>query len=138
MIGSGKTLYHLTYIDDLIDGFLLASRHERALGGVFNIAGPRYTTLRELVDTLAGVLGRPRPRLHIPLTPVLWASTLCEWACRPLGISPILYPRRVEFFKLSRAFSTRRARELLGYHPKVDLEEGLRRTAAGYREMGLL
>jgi nucleoside-diphosphate-sugar epimerase len=138
MIGSGETLYHLTFIDDLIDGFMLVSSHERALGKVFTIAGPGYTTLNELVATLAEVLECPVPRWRIPLAPVLWASVVCEKLCLPLGISPPLYPRRVEFFKLSRAFSTKRAQELLGYAPKVGLREGLGRTAEWYRQQGLL
>jgi nucleoside-diphosphate-sugar epimerase len=44
----------------------------------------------------------------------------------------------VEFFELDRAFSTEKAQRLLGYQPKVSLREGLARTAAWYREQGLI
>lgn len=138
MIGSGKTLYHMTYIDDLVEGIVLAGTREAALGQVFTIGGPRYTTLRELVDLIAEVLGAPRPRLRVPLWPVLAAAHVCEKLCEPLGISPPLYPRRVEFFALDRAFSIERARKLLGYEPRFDLREGIARTAAWYREQGLI
>lgn len=138
MIGSGDTLYHLTYVDDLVRGIRLAARRPEALGQVFTIGGPRYTTLRELVDTVADVLGRPRPRLRVPYRPVYWASVVCERVCRALGVEPPLFPRRVEFFALDRAFDISRAREVLGYEPRVDLETGLRRTARWYREQGLL
>ena len=37
MIGSGKVLYHLTYIDDLVQGFILAGEKEAAIGQVFTI-----------------------------------------------------------------------------------------------------
>jgi nucleoside-diphosphate-sugar epimerase len=53
-------------------------------------------------------------------------------------MAPPLYPRRVEFFAKSRAFSIDKARRLLGYEPKVDLEEGLGRTARWYRENGMI
>ena len=54
----------------------------------------------------------------------------------PLRIEPPLYRRRVDFYTKSRAFDTTRARTELGYVPKVDLEEGLARTIAWYREQG--
>jgi nucleoside-diphosphate-sugar epimerase len=61
MIGTGNTLYHMTFIDDLVDGFMLAGDRHEALGEVFPIAGPRYTTIRELVDTIAKALGKSVP-----------------------------------------------------------------------------
>lgn len=138
MVGSGRTLYHLTYIDDLISGFLLAGGHADAVGNVFTIAGPRYTTLRELVDRIADTLDVSRPRLRIPYRPLYLASIACDAICRRIGVAPPLYPRRVEFFVKDRAFDITRARTVLSYEPAVDLDEGLRRTASWYREQNLL
>jgi nucleoside-diphosphate-sugar epimerase len=138
MIGSGETLYHLTYIDDLVAGILLAAGHPAALGEVFTIAGPRYTTLNELVASIANALGVRPPRLRIPYRPIYLASVACERACKAVGIEPPLYPRRVEFFSKDRAFDISKSRRVLGFEPKVDLEEGLRRTAEWYRAEGLL
>jgi nucleoside-diphosphate-sugar epimerase len=56
----------------------------------------------------------------------------------PLGLEPPLHRRRVEFWTKSRAFSIEKARRLLGYAPRVDVDEGVRRTAAWYREAGWL
>ena len=138
MIGSGETLYHLTYIDDLISGFILAGTHPAAVGEVFTIAGERYTTLNELVSLISRILGKSIPNWHIPAWSVLTAAHVCDRICRPLGITPPIYPRRVEFFVLDRAFSIEKAKNLLGYQPQVGLEEGLRRTAAWYQSSGLL
>lgn len=138
MIGSGNVLYHMTYIDDLVEGFMLAGERPEALGEVFTIGGPEYTTIRELVDAIATVLERPPPRLRVPFQPVYWASVVCDYLCRAVNVSPPLYPRRVEFFELDRAFSTRKAEQLLGYTPKFSLPEGLARTAAWYREQDLI
>jgi nucleoside-diphosphate-sugar epimerase len=138
MIGTGDSLYHMTYIDDLVDGFILAGERTEALGEVFTIAGPEYTTVRELVDTIADILGRPRPRLRVPFKPVYWASVICDNLCRAVNVSPPLYPRRVEFFHIDRAFSTDKAQRMLGYQPKICLFDGLSRTAAWYRDEGLL
>jgi nucleoside-diphosphate-sugar epimerase len=138
MIGNGKSLYHLTYIDDLVDGFLLASEHPKAIGEVFTIGGARYTTLRELVDAIADALEVAHPKLAIPYWPVHLAAEIVPRLCKPFGIPPPIYPRRVEFFQKSRAFSIEKARAWLGYDPKVSLAEGLKRTAMGYRNKGWL
>ncbi len=138
MIGNGKSLYHMTYIDDLVEGFMLALKTTKVQGEVFTIAGARYTTLRELVDTIADVLEKPHPKLSIPFLPVYVAAVVCDKVCRTLGIQPFLYPRRVEFFSKDRAFSIDKARRLLKYEPKVSLKDGLRRTAEWYKEQSML
>lgn len=138
MIGDGQTLYHLVYIDDLVDAFLLAATRETALGETFIIAGERACTLDELVRIIAAALDVPAPRMRLPLWPVQTAAVLCEWACRPLGLSPPLHRRRVEFFDMDRSFTTEKARRLLGFTPRLSLEEGIARTVQGYRDEGLL
>ena len=138
LIGSGRSLYHFTYIDDLIDGFMLAGSHPRALGEVFTIGGASHVTIREAVDTIADVLDRPRPWLRIPAWPVELAAVACERICKPLGINPPLYPRRLEFFTMDRSFSIEKARSYLVYEPKVTLADGFARTAAWYRQRGLI
>jgi nucleoside-diphosphate-sugar epimerase len=138
MLGAGRAFYHLTYIDDLVEGFRLCGTVPGAKGRTYILAGPRYTTLEELVALVAKELQVPPPRIHWPVWPVWAAGLLCELVCVPLGIEPPLYRRRVDFYTKSRAFDTTRARTELGYAPKVDLEEGIRRTAEWYREQNLL
>jgi dihydroflavonol-4-reductase len=58
--------------------------------------------------------------------------------CVPLGIEPPLHRRRVDFWTKSRAFSIDKARRVLGYAPQVDLDEGVARTVAAYRQAGWL
>jgi nucleoside-diphosphate-sugar epimerase len=138
MIGSGRVLYHMTYIDDLVTGIILCGTRDAALGEVFTIGGPRYTTIRELVNLVAEALGKSRPKLRLPFSPVYGAAVLCDRLCRPFGIDPPLYPRRVEFFHKDRAFTIEKARRQLGYQPQVDLKEGLALTATWYRQQGWL
>ena len=138
MIGSGDVLYHMTYIDDLVSGFLLAAEKPEAVGQVFNIAGPEYTTIAVLVEKIARSVGVDPPRLRVPFKPVYLAAVVCDRLCRAVGISPPLYPRRVEFFELDRAFSIDKAKRLLGYVPRYGLDEGLARTAEWYRRNGQL
>jgi nucleoside-diphosphate-sugar epimerase len=138
MIGTGNTLYHLTYISDLVDGFLLCGKRDEALGEVFTIAGETYTTIRDLVHMIADVLGKPRPAWRVPFYPVYLASVACEKACSLVGVEPPLYPRRVEFFYKDRAFNIGKAKRLLDYSPKIGLREGLAATADWYKGKGLI
>ena len=138
MIGSGRAFYHLTFIDDLVEGFRLCGTVQAAMGRTYILAGPRYTTLEELVRMVASELKVKPPRVHLPVWPFWTAGLLCELICVPLRIEPPIYRRRVDFYTKSRAFDTRRAQTELGFAPKVDLDEGIRRTAEWYRSEGLL
>jgi nucleoside-diphosphate-sugar epimerase len=134
MLGSGRIFYHLTYIDDLCEGFRLCARVPAATGRTYIIAGGEVTTLNELVGIAAEVAGVSRPLLRLPVWPVWAAGAACEAICRPLGIEPPLYRRRVDFFTKSRAFDISRARRELGFAPAVGLRDGIGRTLEWYRE----
>ena len=138
MFGSGEIAYHMTYIDDMVDGIILAGEREEAIGETFLIASDDYTSLNELVHKVAGTLGVSPPRGRLPLAPLLLAADLCELVCRPVNIDPPLHRRRCEFFTKARAFSNAKAKALIGFEPKVPLGEGLRRTADWYIAQGLL
>jgi len=138
MIGDGRPFYHLTFIDDLVEGFRLCGTVPAAKGRTYILAGPRYTTLEQLVHLVAQELAVNPPRVHWPVWPFWTAGLLCEIVCVPLRIEPPIFRRRVDFYTKSRAFDTTRARTELGFAPAIDLEEGIRRTAAWYRREGLL
>lgn len=138
IVGSGLTYYHPVYIDDLVAGFLLALDRPEAVGEAFLICGPRYASQRELASLIAKHTGGRVLPIRIPARPIQWAGDLVEAICVPLGIEPPLHRRRVDFWTKSRAFTIEKARRLLGYQPQVDLDAGIARTAAWYREAGWL
>ena len=138
MLGSGEVYYHLTFIDDLVRGIELAGTVPGAAGREYLLAGPEYTTLNELAETIAAELGVRPPWIRFPVWPVWIAGAVCEAICVPLGVEPPLYRRRVDFYRKSRAFTTARARRELGYNPTIDLRTGIRRTAQWYRAQHLL
>jgi nucleoside-diphosphate-sugar epimerase len=75
---------------------------------------------------------------HFPVWPLVIAGHLCEKLCKPLRITPPIFPRRVDWYRQNRAFDISKARRDLGYDPAVGLDEGLRRTADWYRDEGYL
>jgi dihydroflavonol-4-reductase len=136
ILGDGRIYYHLTYVDDLVEGFRLCGTVPAAAGRTYILAGSDVTTLNELVALIAEEAHVPPPKLHLPVWPFWTAGALCEAICAPFGIEPPLFRRRVDFFTKSRAFDITRARQELGYVPAVGLREGIRRTLDWYRTTG--
>lgn len=138
MFGSGETTYQFTYIDDLVDGIILCGEHPDAMGGLFILCADGWVTLNEFFRLVAEATGGRSPRIHWPVGPLLLAARACETICKPLGIDPPLHTRRCEFYIKARAFSNAKAKQTLGFQPKVDMAEGVRRTARWYAAQGLI
>ena len=133
-LGSGEIYYHLTFVDDLVDGFRLCGVHPAAANRTYILAGGEVTTLNELVGLVAEGAGVAAPAWHLPVWPFWTLGAVCEAVCRPFGIEPPIYRRRVDFFTKSRAFDITRARTEIGFSPRVGLREGIRRTLDWYRD----
>ena len=139
LFGKGKGLYHLIHVEDLTDIFITAAFHPDALGDVFIAGNPEPSSLEQIAVTVSSELGGPRVRfVRLPAWPLFVAAVVCEAICKPIGVSPPLYRRRVAFFTKDRAFDTTKLRSKLSYRYTYDVEKGLRTTARAYREAGLL
>ncbi|MFQ6103924.1 MAG: NAD-dependent epimerase/dehydratase family protein [Candidatus Glassbacteria bacterium] len=105
--GDGDQIRSWCYIDDFIDGVMMCISEEAAVGEVINLGNPRGTiTVYGLALLIKGVLESDAPLVFIPKNYV-----------------------DVEL----RMPSIEKARKVLGFEPKIDLEEGIRRTAEWYR-----
>lgn len=138
VLGSGNIFYHLTYIDDLVEGFRLCGETAAAANRTYILAGGEVTTLNELMALIAAEAGVAPPALKLPVWPFWLAGAACEAVCAPFGLEPPIYRRRVDFFTKSRAFDISRARAEIGYAPRVGLRDGIRTTLAWYKERGWL
>jgi nucleoside-diphosphate-sugar epimerase len=139
MFGDGKALYHTNYIDNLVDAFVLAQNADAAISGrAYLIADEEYLTTEDLVRRVAKAIGVDVSIRRFPLLPARIAGHICEAVCRPIGISPPIFPRRVDWYRQNRAFSIDRARSELGYTPRISVDEGLRRTGEWYKREGVI
>ena len=134
VLGSGDIFYHLTYVDDLVEGFRCAGkcRPRRIVRTFWPEA--RSPTLTELIKRIAREAHVAPPSIKLP---ACHSGSLVRLrgVCVPLGIEPPLYRRRVDFFTKSRAFESR-ARGGLGYSPQMGLNEGIQKKLLWYREHG--
>ncbi len=105
--GDGTQIRAWCYIDDMVDGVLLAMVHPAAVGESFNIGNQRaVTTIYGLANTVIRVLNSK---------------------------SQIVFTRKAYVDVELRVPSVHKAKKLLGFEAKIDLEEGVRRTADYYR-----
>jgi oxidoreductase len=135
-VGSGDNLRHPLQISDAVEGLLLAAAAPSELSGrTFNIAGPRFMPLRELVDTCARSMGVDPPRWRLPRELVLGLGQTAEVAWGAARRPPPFSRRTLFFFEHDNAYDTTAARRDLGFEPSVDLETGIRRMVEDRLEL---
>jgi nucleoside-diphosphate-sugar epimerase len=138
MFGSGETFYHPVYIDNLVDAFILSMDLEKGNGETYIIADEEYFQIEELVKRVGKAMDVNVKINHYPITPLVIAGHICEKVCKPFGIAPPIFPRRVDWYRQVRAFKIDKAKKELGYNPKVGIDEGLKNTAEWYKQEGYL
>ncbi|HEX8756158.1 MAG TPA: NAD-dependent epimerase/dehydratase family protein [Steroidobacteraceae bacterium] len=132
-IGRGNNLRHPIYIEDFLAGLeLAAAAGPEVSGRTFNIAGPRWMSVEEMVGEFAHALRVPPPAFHAPR----WLGLSVGWAAEQVsavaGVEPPLSRRTLAFFENDNAFDIAAARESLGFEPKTDLPGGARTVIASY------
>ncbi len=138
LLGDGQMIYHMVHVDDLVNGFLLAGEKEAAVGESFIIGGAERKRLNEIMEMILEIQGKTAKIIHLPAAPFQLIGDICERICIPFGIEPPIYRRRVDFFTKTRAFDISKAKNLLGYVPRIPLKEGLRQTTQWYKQKGVL
>jgi dihydroflavonol-4-reductase len=136
ILGRGKCLYHLIHVEDLTDAMCLAATHPAALGEVFLVGNSASVRLEDVARLAAQVYGRKLRIARIPVGPFFMLADICEGICRPLGIEPPLYRRRVAFYTKDRSFDTHKLRERLGFQTRYTNEAGIVQTARWYVDNG--
>lgn len=138
MFGSGVTYYHPVYIDNLVDAFVLSMAPGLGAGNAYIIADEEYFPIEELIKRVGKSIGVDVSVPHFPIFPLIIAGHVCEKVCKPFGIEPPIFPRRVDWFRQVRAFKIDKAKKELGYIPRIGIDEGLRRTGEWYTENGYI
>lgn len=105
--GDGTQTRSFCYVDDMVRGILLAATNDSARGRIINLGNPREMTIKEFASAVAKASGV--------------AYTTEESASTPDDPS-----RRCPDISL--------ARNLLGWTPEIELDEGLRRTIASFKQ----
>ncbi len=107
--GDGTQIRAWCYVDDMVRAVLLSLEHPNAVGESFNIGNQRaVVTIYGLASAIVRVLGSSSPIEFVP-----WDNADIELRIPHVG----------------------KARDLLGFEAEVDLDEGIARTGAYFREL---
>jgi ornithine--oxo-acid transaminase len=140
LIDGGRAVAGLCYVENLIDAAVLALRHEAAPGHAFNVSDGLAVTWKEFTDGLAEGLGCSTVRWSMPYWLASGIGFSLEHGYRllrkttGLHAPPLLSRQAVHVLGNDQDFSSRKARELLGWEPSVDYPAGLEATLAWLRD----
>ena len=108
LTGTGEETRDFTYVNDLIDGLLRAGYFEEAIGKEFNLASGKETKIIDLANRISDLTGNK---------------------------AGIRFLSRRKWDTKSRLLaSVDRAKALVGYVPKTEFDEGLKRTVEWFKE----
>lgn len=138
LLGKGKCMYHLVHVDDLTNVAMIAATHPDALGQAFIAGAEEPIAVADIAGIVAGHFGKTLRVIRLPIGPFFLAADICERICRPLGIEPPLYRRRVAFYSKDRHFDVSKIKSVLGYTPRHANKDGILETARWYVEQGWL
>jgi len=138
-IAGGDRWFSGIFVDDLVDGLLVAARHPRAPGRAYFLAYPKPFSWRELGATAARLMGRRLRVLRIPASlarAIGFGADVWSHIARNPGI--ISREKVAEACAPAWVCDTRRAAAELDFCAPTPLETGLARTLAWYKEAGWL
>ncbi|MDH7512525.1 MAG: NAD-dependent epimerase/dehydratase family protein [Clostridiales bacterium] len=135
----GRRLISLCYVKDLIQALILCGRKNLPSGEILNIADPRPYTWEEMGEAAGRVLGKRLKKLIVPLPLLYFFASLSELINRFKSKPSIISRQKYLDFKQSAWIAdVSKARELLSFQPRFDLETGLNETLDWYVEQGWL
>jgi ornithine--oxo-acid transaminase len=143
LVDRGRAVAGLCYVENLVDAAVLALRHDSASGEAFNVTDGLDVTWKQFTDDLAHGLGFPQVRWSVPYWLAHGLGTSCETGYRALrrttrvSTPPLLSRQAVNVLGSDQDFSNRKARELLGWEPRVGYPAGLEATIGWLRRDGL-
>lgn len=120
-LGDGSAHFNPVYIDDVVDALIRCAKNPEAAGESFNISAG-VTTWRSFMGHYGQLCGKEPKGLPI------FVARLMAFANKIPGISTPIDQGFIEMATSYKRFPTQKASELLGWEPKVSLEEGLNRT----------
>ncbi|MFZ0089863.1 MAG: aminotransferase class III-fold pyridoxal phosphate-dependent enzyme [Solirubrobacteraceae bacterium] len=136
LVDHGRAIAGLCYVDNLIDAAIVALGHHAASGEAFNVSDGLDVTWKQFTDGLAAGLGCPEVRWSLPYWMAHGIGFSLEHGYRllrrttRLHTPPLLSRQAVHVLGRNQDFSNRKARELLGWEPRVGYAAGLEATLA--------
>jgi len=124
--GQSNPKYSIVYVTDAADFAIIVANSDRAQGEVYNVAPPYAVPLRTFAAALLKAMGKPKPQVNMPYSVAyIWCTLMEEWSrLRHVQEMPYLTRSSLHFINKGVYLDGSKAKQELGWEPKVSLEEG--------------
>jgi len=121
MLGDGSAHFNPVYNDDVVEAIILCAKHPAAAGEAFNISAD-ITSWKEFMGHYAELSGKELN--SVPL----FIARFMAFANKIPGITTPIDKGFIEMATSHNEFPHQKAKDLIGWEPKVSYEEGMKRT----------
>jgi nucleoside-diphosphate-sugar epimerase len=137
VIGKGTNYHHIADVSDIVEGLLLCGSVKGVEGRTYILGGSESVQLRRLVEMIGEEVGTTHFPMNLPAAPLHVYRMLDSMAFALIGRK---LPRadRLALFLGDRTFDISRARQELGFVPKISTKDTIRRMAEWFRAHGHL
>ncbi len=125
-VNDGKGVMNNVYIDNLVEAIFLAIE-KQPYGEIFNITDGNETSWKEYFTRLAAIVDLPPP-FSLPKDEIKLFLQLRHQAQKLFRKEADILPESVDFMSRPYAYSIAKAKNLLNYQPKIDINEGMQLT----------
>ena len=132
--GGGRGIHSPVYIDNLVDGVVLAARSPEAIGQIVTLSDGIGVPYREFFAPYAELVGRRLITLPTPVA--LGSAAVIQRLARLAPADNEINVASARYLSRTGTYSIEKARRVLGWEPQVSVVEGLQRTVAWLREQG--
>jgi len=135
--GSGKNIMPWIYVDEVVDGTILAFEKNKKSCGKFILVSSPEPTFNEFINSIIKALGFRVIVIHLPKYFLILASIILEKAGDFFGFEPLINSTRARSMTSNRIYDVSKIKSL-GYVPKSNLNEDMKKTINWYKENGYI
>lgn len=135
-VGKGFNRRTLVYDKDVAHAAVLAAIHPDAGGRIYNVTDGQFHTMKVIIETLCGALGRRSPRLILPAGPVRFLAGFLEDCARICSLRSPVVRATVDKYTEDMAVDGRRFCTQIGFVPQYDLATGWQKAVTEMRRSG--
>jgi nucleoside-diphosphate-sugar epimerase len=135
-IGFDKKKISLIHVDDLVNGFYLASINNKAKNQIYFISSEKYYTWDEIGKVTSKVIGKNPVKVKVPHSIVFSIATIAQFlAIFNSNPATLNIEKAKDITQNSWTCDTSKAVNDLNYHQKISIDEGIKRTVDWYIKM---
>ncbi len=135
-IGFNKKLISLLHVLDLVEGIYLASVSEKAKGEIYFISSEKFYTWEEIGKVTSEIMNKKALHVKVPHTIVYTLAGIAQFfamfSSKPATLN---IEKARDITQKEWICDTSKAVKDLGYHQKISIEEGIKRTVDWYKKM---